>query len=104
MAGSGCRRRRIAGIDQSVEVNRPGFSSETMMDQNGFGLMNSHTNVYASTYRPRTQTQTMLCRQITLSITPVRWGWRFGDGATLTTDVPGYSQDRFNEETPTSHV
>ncbi|MGO1552870.1 MAG: PKD domain-containing protein [Micrococcaceae bacterium] len=78
--------------------------SEIIMDQNGFGLINAHTNVYASTYRPQTQSQEMLGYQVTLRITPVSWVWSFGDGATLTTDVPGHPQDRFNEETPTSHV
>lgn len=78
-------------------------SPQILMDRGPFGLKNAHTNFYASNTSPQTVTQTMFGQQVTITATPIEYRWDYGDGNTLTTDLPGYPVEVFNTETDTSH-
>jgi len=78
-------------------------SPQILMDEGPFGLMNAHTNFYASNHRPQTVTETMFGQEVTITATPIEYRWEYGDGNSLVTDVPGHPVDVFNTETETSH-
>ena len=54
----------------------------------GWVLVNKPTVVHAGA-APQTLTTTILGTAVTITATPTRWSWDFGDGATLTTTDPG---------------
>jgi hypothetical protein len=55
---------------------------------NGRTLVNFDTNFYTE-LQPLDRTITLLGQQVALHIVPSQFGWRFGDGGSLTTDRPG---------------
>jgi hypothetical protein len=55
---------------------------------NGRTLVNFDTNFYTET-RAFDRTVTLLGQRVDLHIVPSAFGWRFGDGESLTTDQPG---------------
>jgi hypothetical protein len=55
---------------------------------NGRTLVNFDTNFYTE-LQALDPTITLLGQQVTLHIVPSQFGWRFGDGGSLTTDGPG---------------
>lgn len=55
---------------------------------NGRTLVNFDTNFYTE-IQPLDRTITLLGQQVDLHIVPSQFGWRFGDGGSLTTDRPG---------------
>ncbi len=55
---------------------------------NGRTLVNFATNFYTEA-RPFTRTITLLGQRVDLRITPASYGWRFGDGASVSTSTPG---------------
>jgi hypothetical protein len=55
---------------------------------NGRTLVNFDTNFYTDT-RAFDRAVTLLGQRVDLHIVPSAFGWRFGDGATLTTEEPG---------------
>jgi hypothetical protein len=54
----------------------------------GWVLLNKPTVVHAGA-APQTLTTTILGTAVTITATPTRYAWDFGDGATLTTTDPG---------------
>lgn len=78
-------------------------SPQILMDRGPFGLKNAHTNFYASNHNPQTVTQMMFGQEVTITATPIEYRWDYGDGNTLTTELPGYPVEVFNTETDTSH-
>ena len=55
---------------------------------NGRTLVNFETNFYTE-LQPLDRTITLLGQQVALHIVPSQFGWRFGDGGSLTTAEPG---------------
>ncbi len=55
---------------------------------NGRTLVNFATNFYTET-QPFTRTITLLGQRVDLRITPASYGWRFGDGTSVSTSTPG---------------
>jgi hypothetical protein len=55
---------------------------------NGRTLVNFDTNFYTDT-TPFDRTITLLGQRVDLHIVPSEFGWRFGDGDSMTTDEPG---------------
>ncbi|HET6986565.1 MAG TPA: hypothetical protein VFI00_08105, partial [Kribbella sp.] len=55
---------------------------------NGRTLVNFDTNFYTD-IRPLDRTVALLGQRVDLHIVPSEFGWRFGDGESLTTDEPG---------------
>jgi hypothetical protein len=55
----------------------------------GQTLIHFDTNFFTTNTRPTTQTVVLLGQRVTIEAAPVEYTWRFGDGASLTTDSPG---------------
>jgi hypothetical protein len=70
--------KRVALPASSLQVQPP----------NGRTLVNFDTNFYTDT-RAFDRTVVLLGQNVDLHIVPSGFGWRFGDGASLATDLPG---------------
>lgn len=62
---------------------------------NGRTLVNFDTNFYTEV-GPLDPTITLLGQQVDLHIVPSQFGWRFGDGGSVTTDRPGAPYPRLD--------
>ena len=60
-------------------------SAAQVQPANGRTLVNFDTNFYTET-QPFDRTMTLLGQQVDLHIVPSQFGWRFGDGESMTTD------------------
>ena len=63
-------------------------SKLSVQPPNGRTLVNFETNFFTES-EPFTRSVTLLGQRVQLEITPATFGWRFGDGETMSTSSPG---------------
>ncbi len=92
------------GLVQQQLVSLPIPASKLRSQLNGFSLRNANTNIYADG-SPHTLNTTILGQPVTITVTPIRYTFGYGDGATRTTTTPGgpLKDDGFETPTTTGH-
>lgn len=92
-----------------IEASTVGFEP----DFQGFGFLDSHTNVFAES-ETQVLTEAMLGYQVDIRAIPIEFHFDYGDGTTVTSfdpgsalpdyDSAGYAVDKTDTATATSHV
>lgn len=92
-----------------IEASTIGFEP----DFQGFGFLDSHTNVFAES-ETQVLTEAMLGYQVDIRAIPIEFHFDYGDGTTVTSfdpgsalpdyDSAGYAVDKTDTATATSHV
>lgn len=93
------------GSVQQQMASLPIPASALRSQLNGFSLRNANTNIYADG-SSHTLNTTILGQSVTITVTPVRYDFGYGDGTSKTTSTPGgpLKDDGFETPTTTGHV
>lgn len=93
------------GSVQQQMASLPIPASALRSQLNGFSLRNANTNIYADG-SSHTLNTTILGQSVTITVTPVRYDFGYGDGTRKTTSTPGgpLKDDGFETPTTTGHV
>ncbi|MDR2255120.1 MAG: hypothetical protein LBE25_03835 [Arthrobacter sp.] len=93
------------GHVQQQMASLPIPASTLRSQLNGFSLRNANTNIYADG-SSHTLNATILGQPVTITVTPVRYDFSYGDGTSKSSTSPGgpLKDDGFDTPTPTGHV